>query len=206
MIGLLLHIEEYKANSQRGVWLSADGLQVTFQRLSSKEPTPTPPLFGTSELAFKSKNASGEAQFIHEWLCLRPRDALSKPYRRFETAGYLAVFLRENAGILPEPLPVFELASQAYDALEKADEPLVITFKILYKIALMEGFPVKEDWLARQNPGLIQIAGTLLKQPSNAPTILATPRSTLISLVQKLQIWLSHHTEFRLPQTQLSGI
>ncbi|MGB0373095.1 MAG: hypothetical protein ACPGN3_17335 [Opitutales bacterium] len=205
MIGILLHTEDYKANTQRGIWLCDEGLHTTFQRLSSKEPTPTPPLFGTSELSFKTQKTQGEASFIDEWHAINPRTGLSRPYKRFSAAGYLAIFLRENAGILPDPEPMYVLSTKAYDALERADEPLIVIFKILYKTALMEGFPIKEDWLYRQNPEFIQLAASVLKNPINTPAIQATSSSLIIPLIKKLQLWLSHHTEFRLPQTSLVG-
>ena len=199
MVGLLLHAEEYRGKSQRAIWLTNKGLQTTFQRISSKEPTPTPPLFGTSELYFKSSSAATDALFIQEWLSLRERRGLSRPYSRLTAASYLALFLRENAGILPDPEPIYELGTTAYDALEKAVEPLVVIFKALYKTAFMEGFPVKEDWLYRLNPQTLQEARVLIENPTDAPELQDIPTPDVQNLIQKLQLWLAHHTEFKLP-------
>ena len=199
MIGLLLHAEEYRGKSQRAVWLTSDGLQTTFQRISSKEPTPTPPLFGTAEVAFKSSSSTTDVPFIQEWLSVRERRGLSRPYARLKAASYLALFLRENAGILPDPEPIYDMATTAYDALEKAVEPLVVIFKALYKTALMEGFPIKEDWLFRLNAETAHTARILIETPTDAPALRDIPTPHVQHLIQKLHLWLAHHTEFKLP-------
>ena len=204
MIGILLHIEEYRSHTQRGIWLHSEGLQTTFLRISSKKQTPTPPLFGTSELAFKSKSESGDAEFISEWECLRDRQKLSRPYRRLQVASYFAIFLRENAGLLPEPEPIFELATTVFDSLETASEPLSVIFKALYKTALMEGFPVKEEWLSRESRETITLARDLLKNPLSSPAVQSISAQQLNPLLSKLLAWLTHHTEFRLPANPLS--
>ena len=199
MIGLLLHAEEYRGTSQRAVWLTPGGLQTTFQRISSKEPTPTPPLFGTTELAFKSGSSTTDAPFIQEWLSLRERPGLSRPYSRLKAASYWALFLRENAGILPDPEPIYDLATTAYDAMEKAVEPRIVVFKALYKTALMEGFPIKEDWLYRLDAQTAQEAKILIENPTHAPVLQGIPTPHVQTLIEKLHRWLAHHTEFKLP-------
>lgn len=203
MIGILLHTEEYKGTSQRGIWLTEEGLETTFQRISSKEPTPTPPLLGTSELFFKSQKSSGDAPFIHDWQCHLERRGLCRPYARLQAASYFATFLRENAGILPDPDPVYALATTVFDAMETAQEPLAALFKALYKLALMEGFPVKEDWLLREHPDLAQDAIQILKTPLSSLTLDVDSVTRLKPLLTKLLSWFQHHTEFRLPASTI---
>ena len=204
MIGILLHAEEFKANSQRGIWLHSHGLQTTFQRISTRKQTPTPPLFGTTALTFSSKKDAGDAQFIAEWECLRERNGLGRPYSRLKAASYYAEFLRENAGIFPDPGPSFELATVVFDSLESAQKPLTVIFKALYKTALMEGLPVKEDWLYRESKDVFHTARDILKNPVNSPILRSVSESRIRLLTEKLQSWLTHHTEFRLPSARIS--
>ena len=204
MIGILLHNEEYRANTLRSTWLHSDGLQVTFLRISTKKQTPTPPLFSTCELSLQRGNSGGDAAFISEWDSTRERPGLARPYRRLQAASYFAVFLRENAGILPDPEPIFELATTVFDSLETAPEPLAAIFKALYKTASLEGLPVKEDWLLRENHEVSILARDVLKNPLSSPILKSIPLTQLETLIRKLHSWLAHHTEFKLPNTPLA--
>ncbi len=83
---------------------------------------------------------------------IRHYGGIGRSYQALVYASLFARLLWDNSAFLDVDEAHFRLFLKAFEAFERGPEPALIYLKLLYKWLQLEGYPVKEQWLASFSP------------------------------------------------------
>lgn len=126
--------------------------------------------------------------FIKEYLLVERYKALGKSYTALICASQFARLLAKNKTECKLAYPLFEKALKAWSYGHEAE---AVLFKSLYLFAKQEGYPVKEQWLAKLSKIYQEKALTVLNQSLEK----YEDKGSLESLITPLLQWIEHHTD-----------
>jgi len=171
------------------------GVLPVLQRLSRKNPSAGAlDLFDEAGLLLESSN-QGRTWFLREARLLVRHEGMGRNYDAVRFASALALLAARNP-VLEESRPaVAALLRSAFAALASGPRPEVVFFKSLYRFARDEGYPVKQDWLARLPSRQRAAAGDALNRPIAEQT--ATP-DAVADFTRQLETYLRAQTEILL--------
>jgi len=174
-----------------------EGLVTALLRQSRKHPERPPDLFETIDGHLEQGKGEGP-YFLQSYESCRERSAIARQYKRLETASHFTRFLLHNLPHMPYGEEVFDLVERAFDHWAGGKPDQLVYIKVLFLLARLEGFPVKEDWLAGLDPERQALVLTLLKTGLEEATP-ATPQPEP-HLVQSLERFIMHETALQFPQ------
>jgi hypothetical protein len=141
------------------------GIIAHFRKPGKRSPALAPPdLFDEVTLATE---AAGHARhhFVRECQIERRLPEVARSYHALREASLFGQTIWRNLDHLEFFPPLYELLEQALAAFARVVRPEVTHFKSLYLFAKLEGYPVKEDMIARWSPADREIAQALLRNP-----------------------------------------
>lgn len=169
------------------------GLITCFQHQSKKMgKAVSPDLFDSAALLLKSAR-SGTTRFVEEYHLLQRRTSLATHYKNFLWATRFAKILLKNPLHSEATEELYMLTQTALGHWEKNKQGAAIYLKALYRLILLEGLPIKEDWIPRLPKEERKILLTLLNNPINS--IPETDESIHKGLTSSLEQWMGQHTE-----------
>ena len=172
--------------------LSADsGLLTCFHRKTSKPGKgTTPDLFDTASLLLKSAR-TGQTLFVEEYVLETRRAALAMHYKSFLWATRLAKILTQNPLHIEEGPEVYQLVATALDYWTQGKHGAAIYTKVLYRLATLEGLPVKDLWLSALGASQREKALSLLNQ--SIRTLPEKEDPIHQDLAPNLEQWMAQH-------------
>lgn len=127
---------------------------------------------------------------------IRHHGGIGKSYQALRYASFFASLLWENSAFLAVDEDHFRFFLKAFEAFENARVPALVYLKVLYKWLQLEGYPVKEQWLATFSPSIKKnIQAALFSQGACTPR--AFPSESLEPWIESLQRWAKAHTPLR---------
>ncbi len=149
-------------------------------------------LFQTVELVLEQK-PTHDIGFLKETHILAERANIGKTYAAFESASRFCRAIYLNARHVEAPESVYDLLQQCLDAWNSKPHPQTTFFKALFRLAMEEGFPVRQIWLHQMPAKEKALAYTILTQPLESLTSPETPSKVL---AENLTNWLTHQQDF----------
>lgn len=169
------------------------GLITCFQRQSKKcNKSTSPDLFDSAALLLKSARP-GSTRFVQEYHLLQRRTTLATNYRNFLLATRFAKIFLKNPLHSEAKTELYMLMQTALGHWEEGKQGTAIYLKALYRLILLEGLPVKEDWIERLSEEKKRSLLALLNTPIQS--LPETKESTHKELVSSLERWVEQHTE-----------
>lgn len=179
--------------------LSAEsGAFLCLKRRSKKNPLKDPPdLFDTADISLETAR-SGTTRFVKDYRTINRRLAIGNSYKKLLHASEFAKLIANNAPLMSDYPALYKLCEQSLDAFAERSYPEIIHLKSLYRLLYTEGYPVRESWWPKLQDSLKTEARVLLNQPT-PETMENTLEESVNDLMQSLQNWLQHETDFKLP-------
>lgn len=134
--------------------------------------------------------ASGKLYSLKDVDLLRHHGGIAKGYGPLVHASALANLLWENRDLLEGSEALFQLCLKAFGALELSAVPELVYMKALYKWLQLEGYPVKEQWLASYPQGQESPVRLLFEDLKT----LQVDKARLKHCIASLQLWATQHT------------
>ncbi|HTQ31287.1 MAG TPA: hypothetical protein VMI53_08760 [Opitutaceae bacterium] len=178
------------------VFSAGHGVLPVLQRMPKKNAAGAGALdlFDEVALLLESSN-QGRTWFVREPRLLVRHEGIGRNYDSLRFASALALLVARNP-VADESRPaVAALLRAAFAAFAAAARPDAVYFKSLYRFARDEGYPVKQDWLARLPSRQRAAAGEVLNQPVAEQT---SAPAALGLLIGRLEAYLGAHTEILL--------
>lgn len=169
------------------------GLLHAFKRTSSRGRQPLPDLFDEVSLLL-NKAGGSDFWFVGEYLVQRRRPKIGANYHAFLYACRYALLLSQHVFSPEEGALWTEQLRQALDAFETGLRPEAAYFKALYLFALLQGIPVKEEWLASLHAQELAEAKEVLRQPLAGQTVTVAVVERLIADFER---YLHHQHDVR---------
>lgn len=192
---ILDRVETGESHLRISLFSGRYGLRVVLFRLSKKVLSQPPPdLFDEVELVTRQSSDGQGLPFVKDFQILSKRPEITHNHFRFQVASSLARLFLENGSHLQDTLPFGTLFIRSLTALQKGLDPTLIWLKTLFQFGRLEGFPVKQDWLANLEQKEKELATFVLI------TSLAKqdPKKELVlNLIHSLRAWLNSETELR---------
>jgi len=171
------------------------GLITCFQRQSKKMgKAVSPDLFDSAALLLKSAR-SGSTRFVEEYHLLQRRTSLATHYKNFLWATRFAKILLKNPLHSEASAELYTLMQTALSHWEDGKQGATIYLKALYRLILLEGLPIKEDWIVRLSEEERNSLLTLLNSPIHS--LPKTDESIHKELAAGLEEWMGQHTDIR---------
>ena len=126
--------------------------------------------------------------FVKEYVLLERYEALGKRYATLVCASEFARLLSKNK---TECRHAYTLLEKALKAWNTGHPPEVVLFKSLYLFAKQEGYPVKEQWLAKLSGSYQTQALSILNRSLDQ----CPQTGSLEALTTPLLQWIEHHTD-----------
>jgi hypothetical protein len=154
-------------------------------------------LFDEASLHLESSN-QGRTWFVREARILSRQDGIGRSYEALQAASAFASLIARNPVETESRPNVTALLRAVFAALAAGGAPAVIYFKGVYRFALEEGYPVKQQWLPSLPELLRSQAGLLLRTPLAALEAQAVPEAARANLQRRLETYLRENTEILL--------
>ena len=164
--GIVLRIEPRGENFRSVFILSPEvGSVHSLQRVSArKNPTQQIDLFDEGSFTLQTEG-DPHSGFISDFDLKRKRQSLPHSYAAFRAASEFARILSLNAAHTENQEIIYSLARRGLDAWETGIEPQATLFKCLYLYCRDEGYPIKEDWIARLSQSSRKTVTSILNTP-----------------------------------------
>lgn len=164
--GIALRIESRGENFRSIFILSPEvGSIHSLQRISvRKNPTSRIDLFDEGDFLLQTES-DPHSGFISDFELKKRRTELSHSYAAFRAASEFARILSLNAAHTENQEEVFSLVRRGLNAWESGIAPQATLFKCLYLYCRNEGYPIKEEWIARLSPQSHEAATQIISQP-----------------------------------------
>ena len=175
------------------------GSMLALQRNSGKQAAGHVPLdiFDEASLAMESSN-QGRTWFVREARLLRRAGGIGQSYEALRAASHFSAMIARNPVEAEGRPKVANLLRTVFAALGSGASPQAVLFKGVYRFALEEGYPVKQQWLPSLPPALRAQAETVLRTALAALPAAAIPESALTGLQRRLEEYLRANTEILL--------
>jgi len=121
---------------------------LALQRNSGKQAAGHVPLdiFDEASLAMESSN-QGRTWFVREARLLRRAGGIGQSYEALRAASHFSAMIARNPVEAEGRPKVANLLRTVFAALGAGASPQAVLFKGVYRFALEEGYPVKQQWL-----------------------------------------------------------
>lgn len=172
-------------------WLSPSAADYALLRESKRKTAARPAPPQQIEMIVESASAGG-ARFVREWRIVQEWPQLARHYAQFVSWGNLVRFLRPNLSHLSDYGPVHTLLLTTLDALSAGKSAEATELKTLFQFARIEGYPVREEWLANLSSLRRQFATGVLYSPLTTTAPHADETSALITSLKQYLTHVSH--------------
>ncbi|MGJ3241676.1 MAG: hypothetical protein ACFE0O_01785 [Opitutales bacterium] len=160
-----------------------------------------PDLFDTGRLRLEQAGrTSGDADapwFVKEFVLERRRTALATRYPAFVAACAFAQLIVDNAGHLHGADSLHGPVGQVLDHLAGSERPDIGYLKGVYRFLRDEGFPARQQFLARLDPADARAAETLLRQPTR--DLKDHPTEGVRRIIQQVHRWMRQDLDMLVP-------
>ncbi len=174
-----------------------DGNLDCLQRQSRRAGGTTPlDLFDHAQLVLETRN-NGRTWFIKEATTVARRAGLGRSYEALRHACRFARILARNPVHEESREAVHALLVRALDAWENQPRPDAVYFKALHLLARDEGYPIRESWWRRLDPGDREAVDAMLREPAAAQT---TSEQTARRLIAAMEGFVRQETEIRIEE------
>jgi hypothetical protein len=185
------------------VFSAEKGLLHVLQRLPKRAPSATArtargtavnhplDLFDEAALLLESTN-EGRTWFAKEARLLHRPEGIGRDYETLQAASNLAGLIKRHPGPEESHSRIAALLRTAFAAFATGRRPDIVYFKSLYCFSRDEGYPVREEWLARLSAADRAAAESLLHQPVAAQS---TPPAEVARHLRRLEDYLRGFTE-----------
>ncbi len=175
----------------------ADGLVCCLLRVSKKSAMSVPDIFDEAEITLDAPNGAGP-RFAGDYRVItRAPAGLAGDYARFANACRFALVPAKNPPPDDTAGEIFLLLRDALSAFAARPRPDCALLKSLWKVAKIEGWPVREHWLNGLAAGDAREAVSILTEPLDAQTV---PEKTVLRLTRALEAWLAGECHFVMPE------
>jgi hypothetical protein len=179
-----------------GLFSPEHGAMLALQRMPGK-PAPghvALDLFDEASLAMESAN-QGRTWFVREARLLCRAGGIGRSYEALRAASAFAAMIARNP-VGPEGrVKVADLLRTVFGAFAGGGPPSAILFKGVYRFALEEGYPVKQDWLPSLPRELGAWAALLLRTSVAGLREKPIPEEVCDTLQRRLDEYLRDRTE-----------
>jgi hypothetical protein len=148
-------------------------------------------LFDEAALLLEGTN-EGRTWFVRESRLLHRPEGIGNDYETLQFASYLAGLIRRHPGPEESHPRIAALLRTAFAAFAAGKRPDIVYFKSLYCFSRDEGYPVREEWLAKLAAADRASTEEILRLPLAAQT--ATPAAVARHL-SRLEDYLRGFTE-----------
>jgi hypothetical protein len=182
-----------------GLFSPEHGAMHALQR-APKKPAPghlALDLFDEAALSMESAN-QGRTWFVREARILARFSGIGRSYEALRAASAFASMIARNPVGAESRPKVAVLLRTVFGALADGGLPPVILFKSVYRFALEEGYPVKQQWLPSLPAGIRGRAEILLRTPVAGLDASAIPDAECAALQRRLEEYLRESTEILL--------
>lgn len=145
-------------------WISEASADYALLRETKRRTTSRPAPPQLLEIVIETPSVGG-AQFVRDWRILRDWTELARHYDQFTAWGNIVRFLRLNLSHLSDYRPAFSLLLTVLDSLAAGKPAAATELKTLFQFARLEGYPVREEWLASLGKQRRLLADTVLYSP-----------------------------------------
>lgn len=172
-------------------WICPTAADYALLRESKRKTAARPSPPQQIEMTVESSR-SGGARFVREWRIVREWPQLARHYANFVSWGNLIRFLRPNLSHLSDYAPAHALLLTTLDALAAGKPAEETELKALFQFARVEGYPVKEEWLATLSGPRREFAINVIYSPLAAITSHPVETSALIASLKRYLTDVSH--------------
>jgi hypothetical protein len=151
-------------------------------------------LFDEAALSMESTN-QGRTWFVKEARILSRPSGIGRSYEALRAASAFASMIARNPVGAEGRAKVAVLIRTVFGAFAGGGFPPAILFKGVYRFALEEGYPVKQQWLPSLPAQLRSEAEILLRTPVAGLGNSSVQDSTCAALQRRLEDYLREQTE-----------
>jgi len=145
---------------------------------------------------FTFESGRGSAvRFVRGFELLHRPEALGRSYARLQAAATLAAFMELNVPHMDGSAEAWDSLTRALRALEDGAPADTVILKAQFRLALREGYPVREHWLQSLPARERAIADALIHTPLAQLDAAITAEAA--GILQSFQRFLVGETEFR---------
>jgi hypothetical protein len=148
-------------------------------------------LFDEAALLLES-TPEGRSWFVKEARLLNRPEAIGRDYETLRCASELAALIRRHPGPEESHARLAALLRTAFAAFAAGHRPDIVYLKSLYCFSRDEGYPVREEWLARLSSADRAATENILHQPVATQT---APPEEVARLRRRLEDYLRGFTE-----------
>ncbi len=148
-------------------------------------------LFDEAALLLESAN-DGRTWFVKEARLLVRSDTIGRDYETLRGASEFAALIRRHPGPEESHARIAALLRTAFAAFAAGRRPDIVYLKSLYCFSRDEGYPVREEWLARLSSADRAATEKILHQPVAAQD---APPAEVLRLRRRLEDYLRGFTE-----------
>lgn len=158
-----------------------------------------PDLFQVGELTLRKKGPDSIG-YVGEFALLEEFPGISRAYRYLAAASVTARFFQRNLLHLESFETAWDLLTMALRAFSTRPHPEATLFKLLYRFAREEGYPVTRGWLHGLSVANQVEVETLLSQPLDQ---LAIGEERILYWVERLSSYFERETAIYAPDWHL---
>ncbi len=148
-------------------------------------------LFDEAALLLESTN-EGRTWFVKEARLLHRPEAIGRDYETLQFASNFASLIKRHPGPEESQPKIAALLRTAFAAFAAGKRPDVVYFKSLYCFSRDEGYPVREEWLAKLSAAERAATEQILHQAVAEQT---TPPPEVARHLRRLEAYLRGFTE-----------
>ena len=168
------------------------GLLHCMKRISrNPQQKAQPDLFDRALLELDAPT-TGKVWFLRDYRLIHRPATIGRHYQSLFYASKFARILRINLIHMESFQAAFRLFIEAFKHWESGRLPQIVYLKTLYRYTRQEGYPIREDWLARLPASLRGAATEILRLPLREQD---PEGSGTEKIIESLEVWLVGHTD-----------
>jgi len=141
------------------------GLARMMKKISAKKTGALPDLFDDIS-AEGEADSPASLKFMRGFSLIKGRGDIALDYRAFEQASLVALTVAKNGAHIEDCARLSSRLRAALDAMAQKSPPEVVRLKFMYLLARDEGYPVREDFLAKLPAAKRGLFMDIIKTPS----------------------------------------